>query len=117
MQHVIADLSFRLAHQEQSMHMILSHRQDKGSLDNITKNNLMDASQVQMYMRSMEGGKGTQNGRESYSINERSDQHRPRAKEGEIIKSPASTLSSGTDSVAVNSLRESPMRKRSYKMQ
>ena len=114
MQHVIADLSFRLAHQEQSMHMILSHRQDKGSLDNITKNNLMDASQVQMYMRSMEGGKSTQNVGDSYSINERYD---PRAKEGEIIKSPPSTLSSGTESVAANLLRESPMRKRSYKMQ
>ena len=78
MQHVIADLSFRLAHQEQSMHIILSHRQDIGSQDYISKNDLIDASQVRMHFQSMEGGTRTQHQGESFAIEERSHKQYPR---------------------------------------
>ena len=40
-----------------------------------------------------------------------------RVEGGDFMISPSFALPGGTDSVAVNSLRESPMRKRSYKMQ
>ena len=116
MQHVIADLSFRLAHQEQSMHIILSRRQDIGSQDYISKNNLIDASQVRMHIRSMEGGTRTQHHGESFAIEERSNKQYPRKNEGETMKSATTTVSSETESVAISLLGESSMRKRLFKM-
>ena len=59
MQHVIADLSFRLAHQEESMHSMLSHRHDASYLSrpdyhgNIN-NNVIDRSQIQMFVQSVQ---------------------------------------------------------------